>query len=348
MAPVRAMRDRLWLFGGVTIALAVVMGTGISASVARRLARMRQGFLAVASGDLQHRIATDHTDEIGDLARTFDSMASRLQETLVSRDNLAAEVAERRRAEARLEEARQDLERSNRDLEQFAYAASHDLQEPLRKIRSFTELLARRYKGQLDERADKYVDYIVDGATRMQRLIMDLLTYSRVGRGELETEPTDANRVLSETLDDLEQAIEESGAKIEVAPLPTLPANPRQIKLVFQNLLANAIKFRREAPVIAVAAEQRGGEWVFSVRDNGIGMKPEYFDRIFQVFQRLHSRDEYPGTGIGLAVCKKIVERHGGRIWVESQPGQGSCFFFSIPLNRPKSSAMPKEERHAD
>jgi light-regulated signal transduction histidine kinase (bacteriophytochrome) len=225
-----------------------------------------------------------------------------------------------------------DLERSNKELEQFAYVASHDLQEPLRMVSSYTQLLAQRYEGQLDEKAKKYIDYAVDGAVRMQRLINDLLTYSRVSTRGKPLEPIDASSVLGETIGNLYAAIQESRAIVTNDDLPTVRADAGQLLQVFQNLIANALKFHgTDSPRIHVSARDAGHEWVFSVRDNGIGIDPQYKESLFVIFRRLHTRQEYPGTGIGLAVCKRIVERHGGRIWFESEPGKGTTFFFTAP-----------------
>jgi PAS domain S-box-containing protein len=246
---------------------------------------------------------------------------------------IAQDITGRKRAEEKLKLALADLGRSNKDLEQFAYVASHDLQEPLRMVSSYTQLLARRYGGQLDASADKFIAYAVDGANRMQRLIEDLLAYSRVGSRAKGFELTDGTAVLDRALANLKAAIDASGAVVTHGPLPTVVHDDLLLVQLFQNLIGNAIKFHVEMPPrIHVSAEPKGEEWVFAVRDNGIGIDPQYAQRIFTIFQRLHTNEEYSGTGIGLAICKKIVERRGGRIWVQSQPGSGSTFYFTVPM----------------
>lgn len=228
----------------------------------------------------------------------------------------------------------EELMRSNRDLEQFAYVASHDLQEPLRMVATYTQLLAEKYRGKLDENADKYIQYAVEGALRMQTLVGDLLAFSRVGRPLREAQNTECSLVLRGVLANLQSSIQESGARIFSENLPALLGDPSELIQLFQNLIGNAIKFRgKEAPEIRIHAEKKKREWVFSVSDNGIGIAPEHAEDVFVIFKRLHTREEYPGSGIGLAICKKIVERNGGRIWVESQPGEGCTFKFTWPHN---------------
>jgi signal transduction histidine kinase len=243
----------------------------------------------------------------------------------------------RHQTEQKLARKVDELARSNADLEQFAYVASHDLQEPLRMVAAYTQLLSERYRGKLDETADKFIGYASEGALRMQVLIQDLLAFSRVGRAQSSYASVDCNAVLQEVMQTLAAAIQESGAVVTYAELPTVWADRTQMAQVFQNLIGNAIKFRgQEPPTISVQAEKTPEQWLFSVCDNGIGIAPEFAGNIFVVFQRLHARTEYPGNGIGLAICKKIVERTGGKIWVESQAGSGSTFKFTIPLQDSK------------
>jgi signal transduction histidine kinase len=237
----------------------------------------------------------------------------------------------RRKSERDLASKIAELARSNEELEQFAYVASHDLQEPLRMIASYTQLLSERYRGKLDEQADKYIAYSVDGAVRMQALIHDLLKFSRVGKAEIELSVTDCSTVVEQAVKNLRAAIEQSGAVVNWNDLPAIMADRSQLTQVFQNLIANAVKFQAsDKPVIQIDAQRRDHEWILTVSDNGIGIPEENWKDVFVIFRRLHGRSEYPGNGIGLSICKKIIERHGGRIWIEAQPKPGCCFRFSL------------------
>ena len=250
---------------------------------------------------------------------------------IVGASKIIRDITERKRAVETLQRTADDLARSNKDLEQFAYVTAHDLKEPLRMVTGFMGLLKDHCQGKLDAKSDEYIGFASDAATRMQGLIDDLLAYSRAGRGQL-TECTDVAAVLTRVLQTLSVSIQQSAAVITHDPLPTIASNPLELSQVFQNLIANAITFRRErTPEIHIGAQRQAGGWLFAVRDNGIGIDSQFAERIFLIFQRLHTREQYPGTGIGLAICKKVVERHGGRIWVESQPGEGSTFCFTIP-----------------
>ena len=278
-------------------------------------------------------------DELGALTDAFNEMLAQIQQRDVALEQARADLEKRvdeRTGELKSAMEKQktilaDLERSNRELEQFAYVASHDLQEPLRMVSGFTQLLADRYKGRLDKDADEYINFATDGAHRMRALIHDLLQYSRVGTRGKGFGLIDCETAMTQVLMNLHVAIEEQHAEVTHDPLPKVIGDDVQIGALLQNLVSNALKFHGERTVrVHVAAVRQGGDWLFSVRDNGIGLAKEHFDRIFEIFQRLHSHAKYPGTGIGLAICKKIVERHGGRIWVESELGKGSTFFFTI------------------
>jgi PAS domain S-box-containing protein len=264
-----------------------------------------------------HMIGTVERDEVGRAVRRFGTFM---------------DITERKQMEQVLQQQSQELARSNADLEQFAYVASHDLQEPLRMIGSYLGLLDSEYKDRLGAEAHEYIAFAVDGAVRMQALVKDLLDYARIGAKPLMMEPTLLDPLLREVLTDLQLLIVETDAVITCDPLPTVSADASQLCLVLQNLIGNAIKFRgAEAPRVHLSAIAVDGEWRLSVQDNGIGMKAEHAERIFVIFQRLHTRTKYAGTGIGLSTCKRVIERHGGRIWVESEPGKGSTFCFTLP-----------------
>ncbi len=256
----------------------------------------------------------------------------------IERQNLVAELVRQSDELARVNE---DLRRSNAELEQFAYVASHDLQEPLRMVSSYVEILAEEYSGRFDADADRFIGYVVDGATRMRGLIDDLLTYSRVGTQGKPFDTIDCNIVMERVLMDQAATLEECGARVTYTDLPVVSGDDTQLAQLLQNLVSNALKYRRDVPpLVDVCAVEQRGSWAFSVSDNGIGIAPRHYERIFQMFQRLHHRSEYPGSGIGLAVCQKIVERHGGRIWVESELGKGSTFHFTI------STSLEEEDGH--
>jgi signal transduction histidine kinase len=353
-----ALTVRTLVITSALVTAALVAAGFLGFMIDRQIVQPTVGLAAtarsLAAGDLTQRVEGRRYDELGVLAQAFNTMADQLQKTIgslekrvaqrtqaLSRANeeLKAEVAERRRAEA-------ELVRSNAELERFAYVASHDLQEPLRMITSYVRLLAQEYEDRLDTDAQRYIIYVVDGANRMKVLIDDLLAFSRVGSQGKPFEPTDCDEVVEQVTSDLAEAIRESRGEVTWESLPTIMADATQLAQLLQNLIGNGIKFRGEVPPhVHVGAELTNcgagpgeaqvefrEEWRFSVRDNGIGIAPRHHERVFQMFERLHHRSEYPGTGIGLATCKKIVERHGGRIWVESELGTGSTFYFTIPV----------------
>jgi light-regulated signal transduction histidine kinase (bacteriophytochrome) len=334
----------IWVFIPASTLVMIVIAMWFSAVLVRRIGKPFQQLSAgaeiIGSGNLDYRSGIRSNDEVGDLANAFDSMTMRLKLITVSRDELAKEVEDRKRTEAELRTAElererliTELRRSNTELEQFAYVASHDLQEPLRMVASFAQLLERKYKDQLDSKANHYIDVLVDGAHRMQNLIDGLLSYSRIGRSEAPLQRVSANEIFEKAVANLSESIKENRAVITKDELPLITGDETQLVQLFQNLIGNSIKYRKLgiAPEVHISAQQEGREWIFSVRDNGIGIEPEYFDKIFLIFQRLHTRENYPGTGIGLALCKRIAERHHGRIWVESVFDHGTTIFFTIP-----------------
>jgi light-regulated signal transduction histidine kinase (bacteriophytochrome) len=260
------------------------------------------------------------------------------------RERILQELAATRNANAVLQAHTEELERSNTELEQFAYIASHDLQEPLRKVASFTQLLQRRYAGQLDARADQYIEFAVDGAKRMQALINDLLQYSRVGRSAREPALVSSDAAMAQARNNLAAAMEETGATVETGHLPLVLAELTLLTAVFQNLLSNALRFSGgKPPRIVITASRDEPFWLFSFADNGIGIEPEYAERIFVIFQRLHERTAYPGTGIGLAMTRKIIEYFGGRIWLDTTYTEGSRFLFTLPVPAETLDQVPEE-----
>ncbi|MFD9286838.1 ATP-binding protein [Streptomyces sp. NPDC060030] len=321
----------------VVLALIALAFAGLRRGVQVPLDRLRTDVREIADGRFEHTIASSGPADLQALAKDVEGMRRRL----------AGELEFSDRARAQLDEQATELRRSNEELEQFAYVASHDLQEPLRKVASFCQLLERRYADQLDDRAKQYISFAVDGANRMQTLIGDLLAFSRVGRLHAEDADVSLEAVLRRTISSLGMVIEESGAVITHDPLPAVHGDPTQLGVLLQNLISNAIKFRTPGEVprihlgahepadLADGAEGAGPRQEFSVSDNGIGIGPEYAERIFVIFQRLHTRDTYPGNGIGLALCKKIVEYHGGTISLDTSHTPGTRFVFSLPLARP-------------
>ena len=305
------------------VAVVVTLALLLRAAAIRPVLRLAAEARRVAEGDFRHQVAPAGPREIRGLGTDVNSM----------RERILRELSAVREANDALAGHAEELQRSNAELEQFAYVASHDLQEPLRKVTSFCQLLQRRYAGQLDERADQYIEFAVDGAKRMSVLINDLLGFSRVGRHGTETGPVECGAALRTAEANLAAQIEQAGAVIEATPLPAVQAQPTLLSAVFQNLLSNALKFRGERPPrIEVAAERDGDFWAFSVTDNGIGIDPQYADRVFVIFQRLHDKSAYPGTGIGLAMCRKIVEYFGGKIWLDTEVTDGTRFRFTLPV----------------
>jgi signal transduction histidine kinase len=339
---------------GIAVAFAVVvalLAIGLRIAAIRPVSRLAEEVRVVSKGDFDHPVAKSGPRELRELGADVNVMRERILSELsavrVAHAELDSQTRDLERSNAQLDTRTKDLERSNEqldtrtkdlersnaELEQFAYVASHDLQEPLRKVASFCQLLERRYKGQLDERADQYIAFAVDGAKRMQILINDLLAFSRVGRIVREAVAVSCDAVLDQALANLGDVVERTGATVTSEGLPTVSAEVPLLTGVFQNLVGNALKFRGDdPPEVRVSARRDGDFWEFSVADNGIGIDPEYAERIFVIFQRLHNKADYPGTGIGLAMCRKIVEYHGGTIWLDTTVESGSRFCFTLPV----------------
>ncbi|MBI5106671.1 MAG: CHASE3 domain-containing protein [Solirubrobacterales bacterium] len=315
---------RALIAAGVLLAFVVLAAALTLRQVLARPLRALAGEVRLVSrGDFRRPIPVTGPRDVVGVGEDVDRLRRRIVRELEALEE----------AQDRLQEQARDLARSNAELEQFAYVASHDLQEPLRKVASFCQALERRYGDQLDDRARQYIDYAVDGAKRMQVLINDLLAFSRVGRLGQEHELVDCGELVEDAKANLGLALEEAGARVVIEDdLPTLRGDRSLLTLLFQNLIGNAVKFRGDAPPeVRLSAQKRDGEWLFACADNGIGVAPRYADRIFVIFQRLHHKEEYAGTGIGLAMCRKIVEYHGGRIWLEDHDGPGATFRFTLP-----------------
>jgi signal transduction histidine kinase len=327
------------LFGAVLLVAAslAVSGAGVWWALRRwvldPLSSLGAETRLVRTRELQHEVSIEGPAELKELAGDVEAMRRDIVDQLAAVERARLELETSRRL---LVAQAQDLARSNRDLEQFAYVASHDLQEPLRKVASFCQMLERRYSGQLDERADQYIAFAVDGAKRMQELINDLLAFSRVGRASETFRQIDLAICLATALDNLAVTVRENDAEIQSAGLPVIDGDPVLLTQLFQNLIANSIKFRGEAsPVVRIEVERGEEVWTFSCADNGIGIEPQYAERIFVIFQRLHGKDAYPGTGIGLALCKRIVERHGGQIWLDTAVSGGCTVRWTLPVLAP-------------
>jgi signal transduction histidine kinase len=322
----------------------ILFALGLRAAAVRPLHRLAEQARRVADGDFGHEVSLTGPREVTDLAVDVNTM----------RERILDELAATRQANTVLQEHTEELERSNSELEQFAYIASHDLQEPLRKVASFTQLLQRRYAGQLDARADQYIEFAVDGAKRMQALINDLLQYSRVGRSAREPSLVSSDAALAQARNNLAAAMEETGATVETGHLPLVLAELPLLTAVFQNLLSNALKFSGgKPPRIVITCTRDEPFWLFSFADHGIGIEPEYAERIFVIFQRLHERTAYPGTGIGLAMTRKIIEYFGGRIWLDTSYTEGARFLFSLPMptetmDPPAEDETPEDEAPED
>jgi signal transduction histidine kinase len=310
--------------GIALLIIVIVLALGLRAAAIRPLTRLATETRLVSDGDFDHEVGQSGPREVRELGLDVERM----------RERILHELSAVRSAHDTLDVRTQDLQRSNSELEQFAYVASHDLQEPLRKVASFCQLLQRRYAGQLDERADQYIFFAVDGAKRMQVLINDLLAFSRVGRIVREREPISCDTLLASALANLSEAIEQADATVESGELPVVLAEGPLLTGVFQNLVGNALKFHGdEPPRIQISARRTPDDfWLFSVSDNGIGIAAEYAERIFVIFQRLHGKEIYPGTGIGLAMCRKIIEYHGGKIWLDTTVTTGARFCFTLPV----------------
>jgi light-regulated signal transduction histidine kinase (bacteriophytochrome) len=317
------VRNVFLAFGLALLGAGLAVAVALQRAVTRPLGRLSAQVRRVAQGDFGRRVDARGPRDVGELAVDVNTM----------RERIVTDLEASRAAEALLDHQARELARSNAELEQFAYVASHDLQEPLRKVANFCQLLERQYGDRLDERAHEYIAYAVDGAKRMQVLINDLLAFSRVGRTVEGMQPVDLGDALRQAEAHQATAIAEAGARVEAQPLPVVRGEPALLALVFQNLVGNAVKFHGdEPPRVHIGVRATGGLWELSCSDNGIGIEEQYADKIFVIFQRLHARDAYGGTGIGLAMCKKIVEYHGGRIWLDNSGDGGAVFRWTVPM----------------
>lgn len=347
LTPIMEMRQATLFIGALTAFMATYFGLRSGHSIIRPIQDLVNDIKTVKAEDLDYKAPKELDGDIGLLAQTFEMLTVRLKNTLVSKKLLEKEVTIRKNTEKKLSDTVTELHRSNKELEQFAYVASHDLQEPLRMITSFTQLLGERYSSVIDENGQKYIYFATDGASRMQKLIEDLLTYSRVTTRGKQFTAVDCNELFRLITMNLATAIEKKGAIITSDTLPVLDGDESQLLQLFQNLVSNGIKFCPEkTPHVHITSKKQSNYWLFSVSDNGIGIESKYQAKVFAIFQRLHTREEYSGTGIGLAVCKRIVERHGGKLWFESEPGVGTSFFFTLPTGHKVTGEHQLLEEH--
>ena len=334
-APIYDLRKKVIIFGIGATLFAVLVGWLLALTITKPLSRLVKATEQIGLGKFDYKFNLKGNDEISSLSRKFSLMTNKLGKTLVSRDKLSKEVKIRKQAEQDLKSSNAKLKTSNTELQQFAYVASHDLQEPLRVITSYVQLLAKRYKDKLDPDANDFIGFIEDRTIRMQNMINDLLAFSRISTKGKPLIKSNLEEMVERAISNLKLSIEESGADIKKNDLPTIYGDPSQLIRLFQNLIENAIKFKGEKPLkISIGSRQEKDKWIISVLDNGIGIDPQHSKRIFDIFQTLHPKDDYPGTGIGLAIAKRIVERHKGKIWVESEAGKGTIFYFTLPKRK--------------
>ncbi len=339
-AGIRHMVELLVIAAIVVVLAGILLFFALRLLVTKPVERIAQHVRAVSEGDFTHQIPAEGPPELAELGGGVDVMRRRI---LADLDEVRSARLAIEDTNLRLERQTEELTRSNRDLEQFAYVASHDLQEPLRKVASFCQLLQRRYAGQLDERADQYIAFAVDGAQRMQRLINDLLAFSRIGRVTSNFTDVDLNQAAATAAAHHRQQVEAAGGRITLTDLPVVQGEEALLSALVENLVSNSVKFQRAGtpPEITISAQRDGDFWEVACADNGIGIEPEFAEKVFVIFQRLHGKEAYPGTGIGLAVAKKIIEYHGGRIWVDSTAGAGTTIRFTLPVNAAPAPVSP-------
>ncbi len=340
MTQFNSVKAKIYSFVIILSVFLLVLKILIIKNITLSVNNLQNGARIIGEGNLDFRIKSVSRDEIDTVVTEFNNMSTNLVKVVTRKEGLEKEIRKRKKAETELKNTMVNLERSNRELEQFAYVASHDLQEPLRMVASYTQLLAKRYQGKLDQDANDFIGFAVEGAVRMQSLINSLLEYSRVATKGSPFKTVDCNKLLGDVLKFMEYTISENKAEISADNLASVFGDEIQLFRVFQNLIQNAIKFKKhdEAPRIHISSKKTKNSCIFSVSDNGISISSEYFDIIFVIFKRLHSREDYQGSGMGLSITKRIIERHDGTIWLESEPGRGTVFYFTLPANKEKKN----------